>query len=537
MSRSAYGPAALPLPPVARPDRAARAPRAGLFVRLRTGDRYLQFVTVCAAILSLGSFAYFYAQGVTVAYRDAGSRLMIARRTAELGFGQLGGVWLPLHEVTMLPLVWNDFFYRTGLAGTVVSMFSYVLTGILLYKTVLLLTGERGAGALGASAFLLNPNILYMQTTPMSELLLFLLMAATAYAFIAWAQDPSQVRYLCAGAFAISLASLTRYESWGLLPVMAVLVGYVCVRNRFDKDKIEAYLITFGLLSGYGIVLWLLWNLTIFGNAFYFQNSEYATPANWVSSQDRAVGDGLISLKTYGYATLNTIGLPLLCLAALGLVAFLAATRLSAKGMGALTLLFPFPFFVVMLYLGQRPLYVTEIMGDLYNVRFGLTMILPVAIFCGYLSKGRGWRKAIVGVGIGVGLVWTLGTYGIVTLREPIDDRAIDPIEEETARWLAANYDDEPMLMENFGNEPVAFESALPLRHVIYEGSLRQWEQTLLDPASHVAWIYMRDNGAGGGRDKVWSALHDDMQSSRDFVLVYKNNHIEIYKKQLAATR
>ena len=43
------------------------------------------------------------------------------------------------------------------------------------------------------------------------------------------------------------------------------------------------------------------------------------------------------------------------------------------------------PFYVYALYAGQRPLHVMQIKGNLYNVRFGLLMVLPIAIFLGYL--------------------------------------------------------------------------------------------------------------------------------------------------------
>ena len=49
-----------------------------------------------------------------------------------------------------------------------------------------------------------------------------------------------------------------------------------------------------------------------------------------------------------------------------------------------------FPFFVICLYKGQRPMDVPQVEDSFYNVRFGLMMLMPTAVFAGYLPAAIG---------------------------------------------------------------------------------------------------------------------------------------------------
>ena len=117
--------------------------------------------------------------------------MLIARRVLDAstpGTAQLGAVWLPLPHLLILPVIWIDPRYYSGLAGSLVSMLSYVLTARYLYLTGTGLTGNKVAGLVAAAFFALNPNVLYLQSTPMTELLLIACIAATIYHLMGWCQ-------------------------------------------------------------------------------------------------------------------------------------------------------------------------------------------------------------------------------------------------------------------------------------------------------------------------------------------------------------
>src|SRR6266516_2860292 len=176
-------------------------------------------VALLAALLSVAAYVVTDRLGGVLLYTDSKSHLMIARRvimSTSPGLAQLGSVWLPLPHLLMLPLTWNTTLYHNGFAGSIVSMGAYVATAVLVYKITFTLTDSKIASAVAAGVFALNVNMLYMQSTPMTEALLFCMMAATVYCIQQWAHT-DQYRYLIAGGVAAFLATLTRYESWPIV--------------------------------------------------------------------------------------------------------------------------------------------------------------------------------------------------------------------------------------------------------------------------------------------------------------------------------
>ena len=136
--------------------------------------------------------AYFY--DVIVSYGDAESHLNIAKRVVTSltpGLAQLGGIWLPLPHLFMVPFIWNDFLWYTGLAGSIVSGIAFVVSCIYLYKFTYLVTKDKLASFIAFIAFGTNPNILYMQSTPMTEMLLICFFILSSYYFTCFLLDKS----------------------------------------------------------------------------------------------------------------------------------------------------------------------------------------------------------------------------------------------------------------------------------------------------------------------------------------------------------
>src|SRR5207247_1455398 len=69
-----------------------------------------------------------------------------------------------------------DLFYRTGASAVALSILSFaVATGAIAW-IVSTLTESRLAAVAAATIFAANPNVLYLQSTPMTEPLLLALM-------------------------------------------------------------------------------------------------------------------------------------------------------------------------------------------------------------------------------------------------------------------------------------------------------------------------------------------------------------------------
>ena len=149
-------------------------------------------IFIMALSLSVVSFIYYYDQGLITAYGDATTHLNVARRTIDNitpGMAQLGGIWLPLLHVLMLPTIWNDFFWFSGISGSIVSMPAFILSVLIIYKLIYFLTKDKYKAVLGSALMALNINFLYLQTTPMTEALFVTTLISGVYLLTKWAND------------------------------------------------------------------------------------------------------------------------------------------------------------------------------------------------------------------------------------------------------------------------------------------------------------------------------------------------------------
>jgi hypothetical protein len=563
-------------------------------------------VVALSCALSVAAYLHFYPGGQTIAYDDARSHMLIARRALMAdtpGAGQFGAVWLPLPHILMLPFIWNNWAFYSGFAGSVVMMACYVVGTLFSYKIVWRMTGSHAAAAAGAAVFALNPNILYMQSTPMTETLMFTTMLGSVYGLLRWVQTDDSNRfhqvYLLAAGLSALLCALTRYEGWTMavtltavvlycsfsglgllrrllftgaiaggvvvagyavlhfgivagiaaLPLLVLL--YAAIRRVHARDEwhaTEGQVLAFGILGATGPLAWMVWNLVIFGDPLAFQNGVYAKPSNWVNNGEVAMHHLWIAFRTYEIATIDTATQPIAILGLIALAVYLLRTRLSPESLPVLSLLVMFPMFVATLYKGQRPLHVYQYYHSFYNVRFGLVMLLPIALCIGFAVGEAGrlvprrwwaWLRAVPAVAvIAVTVILAvngLRTGGIVTLEEPLtSDAAKSSVQaDQAATWLREHYDRGLMLMESYGNEEVAYASHVPLQQQVYEGSYRLWTPALAHPGYHnIVWVVMHDSA----EDQVYAGLHASI-ARYGYRLVWTNNDYLIYKWAGTAAR
>lgn len=502
-------------------------------------DRTAWWLALVAALISVGSYVYFELKGLVLAYPDSISHMEIARRVVDsptTGMSQLGGVWLPMPHILMLPFIWNNWMYYHGLAGSIVSMASYVSASVLIFKILLDLTGKRSAGLVGALIFMSNPNILYMQSTPMTELLEFACMLGMIYFTQRWIKT-ERTRYLTYTAIAAFMGTLTRYETWILLAVLSLVMIYVVWRKRYQWSLAEDVLLHYMGLGGAGIAAWLGWNELIFGNPFYFQFGPYSKSSLWVSTHSKAVNHWVVSLKTYSIATVDDLLWPIVALAIIGLIVYVARERLKPESLPVLSTLAMFPFFVIAVEKGLRPLHVMQIEGNLYNVRFGLLMVLPAALLIGYLaslsnrSRIRHSLALIVCVPLAIYASMTIvNTNHIPTLEDPVQSLH-DPqslLTNQASVYMREHYRGGRILMQSFGNARLLFDAHISLGVNIYEGSNHLWHPALKQPGRfNVTWIIMHYTDGG---DEVYKRLHASAALDA-YKLVYRNGAYDIYER------
>ena len=139
-------------------------------VRPATREETFPFA-IGAVVLGFIALLVCFSRGYILLYGDAVAHLGIARRIYDSrnpGLAQLGGVWLPLPHLLMLPFVQKMEWWQSGLAGAWPSLVCYILAVIGILSA-----GAADAGAAmgaGGDAFYgLNPNLLYLSTTAMTE--------------------------------------------------------------------------------------------------------------------------------------------------------------------------------------------------------------------------------------------------------------------------------------------------------------------------------------------------------------------------------
>ncbi len=487
------------------------------------------------SMISIASFLYFLSNHLGVAYNDARSHLDIARRVVENlkpGFAQLGSVWLPLPHLLATLTVWNDTMWHTGLAGALQSMISYVATGILIYRILQALGVTLYGRLVGVIVFALNLNIIYMQSTAMTELLLLGTMTAGVYELIQWHKEEKMTRLLMSGLW-IMLSTMIRYDGWFLLFFATILIIIQTMRKHNYKTT-EGVVVIFGTLAGFGIFLWFFWNLIIFKDPLYFILGPYAAGTQQQQLADAGVlatkHNLPFSLQTYIYAIFYNSGVFTTILAFIGVILFWFDKKISKELRYAATaLLAPFIFNVLSLYLGQSVLFVQGLHGNSwFNVRYGLMMIPSIAVFVGYLTQRV---KPVRYVILALLLFVTFFSYvnrDAVTIDDAVFGASGKNV-SQVSSWLNQHVPNKPgfVLISVASHDAIIFSSGLPMSRFIHEGTGLYWNAAIAHPVHWARWIILR---TGDANDQTYRLLHNNREFKNDYTLTDHYPFADIYE-------
>ncbi len=479
----------------------------------RVRDLWLVATIVTSCIASIGSCYYYLQQHEITLYQDALSHMRISRGVFDSvtpGLAQLGTVWLPLPHILMWPFIWNDYLWHSGLAGSFVSMPCYVIATIYLFLSARRLTKSSSSSFIGTLAFILNPNVLYLQSTPLSETVCIATLSMACYYFLMWTQE-NTTRSLIFAAACTFLATLARYDGWALFLAMLCFISIVgCIKHqRFIQ--IQSNLILFGILSGLGIVLWLIWNKLLFGDPLYFQHSGvYSSQAQQMlllkHDELYTYHNLWQSIRYYAIDSIQTVGLPIFCLAVIGMLWFMFNNRINPRTLSAMLFLVPFVFYVVALYSGNAVIWIpgatpTQDPVYMYNVRYGAQIVLPAAL-CIALLAGSVSNIAIphfkninrvLLLGIIVVQCMLVAQQGIISLQDGQYAASCRP-QRVVNDYLAQHYNGGKILIDVYAMQFDPTDAGINFHNVIYEGSYQIWQQTLQDPARFVQWVIVKQD-------------------------------------------
>ena len=492
---------------------------------------YILFVVLCS--VSVFYFLFYYHNSLGLAYNDARSHLDIGRRVVEglkPGAAQLGSVWLPLPHILMIPTIWNDFMWHSGLSGAIQSMISFVVTGLVIYSLLGKLKVGLAGRLFGVLVFSANLNILYLQSTAMTELLLLAVMTLGVYELMLWHQN-SEMNHLIKSSFWIMLSTLVRYDGWFLFMYSTLLIIIYGIRKRSWKLT-EGLVILFCTLGGFGIFFWLIWNAAIFKDPLYFIFGPYSAHAQQEQLDEAGVlptkKNLVLSTRMYTYALVYNSGMLPLALAAFGLIALLTDKKLSTNmKIGATSLLAPLIFNILALYLGHSVLFIQGISGNTwFNVRYGIMMMSSIAILAGFLfHKAKLFRPVIFALFIFV-TIFHFGNGDAVT----IDDGRVGSSQKnvsEVSGWLNTYTKDEKgfVLISAASHDAIIFSSGLPMKRFIHEGTGAYWLSATSSPDRWARWIVMRTNDQN---DQTFRLINKDALEKYELVNSYP--FADIYK-------
>lgn len=498
-------------------------------------NNLLLIISMILSAFSVYYFLFYLNNGLALNYNDARSHLDIGRRVVEglkPGIAQLGSVWLPLNHVLMIPLIWNDWAWHSGLAGALWNMISFVGTGILVYKILEIFNVKIVGRIFGVFVFAANLNILYLQSTAMTEPLLLATMTAGCYYLLQWSKDDKIIN-LVKSSFWVMLATLVRYDGWFLLLFASAVVAILMFVKRGYRVS-EGISVLYLTMGAFGIFLWFVWNWAIFGDPLYFMLGPFSAHAQQQllheSGNLPTKGNILLSTKTYLYSLFYNSITTTAVLGFLGGILLWFDRKIdSAVRFASFALMSPLFFNIIALFLGFSVIYVQGISGNSwFNIRYGVMLLPTFAIFMGYLvNRFVNLRWVVIGI-------FLFATFFAFSSNDSvaIDDATVGSSQKnvaEVSSYLEKNTKDKPgfILISAASHDAIIFSSNLPMKKFIHEGTGKYWESATTSPDRWARWIVLRTYDTN---DLTYEAIYELESFKTMYNLVDSYPFADIYE-------
>ena len=551
-------------------------------------------IGLAAALVGVVAAAHYHRLGLTLAHYDARAHLVVARRVFDSltpGWQQVGAVWLPLPHILNAVPVQIDWFYRTGYSGIAISIASMALAAWAIARLIHRATGSRTGGCVAAALLMLNPDVLYLQSTPMTEPLLFgttFLAIAMIGEWVARVQLPasgsrlpaSGSRLAASGSqlpapgfgppsrgadttrfggtaapattraagWACVAAVLTRYEAWPIV-FAAIVLAFVALLRR-------GWPIAPAVRAVRGLALWPIWAL-----AAFLVNSKVSVGAWFISSgffvaENPALGHPWLAWTQVWEGLVRLMGPVLPWLAVVSgiaiVLAFLPLTWLppflrlpwlppsggrkseagehADEGAGRAAVILP----LALVACAALPLF-AYYRGHPLRIRYDVPLVAAAAALIGTAVALLPRRaRAIAGV-----LVVALSAWQV----RPFDPKA--PVVVESQReapnklgrravtsYLEAHWNGRPILMSmgslgHYMHDLSA--SGFAIEDFLHEGNGELWVHAARYPRPFVEWIAIEES-AEGGDGLHWQAVHDP-NFLKGYTRVAEGGGVALYRR------
>lgn len=491
-----------------------------------------KLIVFMAIIFSIAAFYYSYTHNIILTYNDAASHLNIARRVIDNltpGFAQIGTVWLPLPHILMLPFAANDFLWHTGIAGSIVSMAAYTISVVLAFKLVQLMTGSRIGGLTAAVIMSLNPNLLYLQTTPMTEPLLIMTIMFAFFYFAKYLKTRHFNALVLCGV-SVAFSTLVRYDGWFLFIALLGLIPATVIA-LFGIKRTEGALILFAFSAGFGILLWVGWNYFIFGDPMYFITGPYSAYAQQrvlkEVGQLPTEGNVFNALYYYFWAMVDNNGMWLFLASCVGLLLTPFLIKKKRFLVVLLAVLSPIAFNILALYAGQSAMNIPQAIKDpgMFNIRYGLMALPAIAVILGIVASNKILRYFVFAVFAVQGYIFFQqvpvsladGQHGLYNTYYTV----------EASKWLRENYKGGLILTSLASHDAFVNRAQIPMRNYIHEGTREYWDNALKGPGDNVQYIATLSFPP----DSVYRAISKNDSFKTNYKQIHSYGKFSIYER------
>ena len=465
----------------------------------------------------------YAAVGLTLSHYDAKAHLVVARRILDSltpSWEQIGAVWLPLpHVINALP-VQVDFLYRTGAFAVAVSVASFALAAACLAAIVLRLTRSTAGATLAAALFVANPDVLYLQSTPMTEPLLFGLTALVVWYLTDWVLSDGVVVPRAAG-WTMVAACLTRYEAWPVVGAGIVVAGWAKWRRDTPRAVVAASLTRLVVYPVGAVIFFLLMSWITIGEWFVTGGFYVADPT--LQGRPLAVLDAILRGTT-------ELGGGRLVVLAIGAIGGVLAVAIRWRAESALAL--PLVFFAM----GSLPFY-AYLSGHPFRIRYEVPLVMASAAAVG-LGVGR-LRRAAPAAAIAVAAAVLSQVPPLDRTAPMIVEAQLDRANGEGRRAVTAclrrDYDGTTIMasmgaLAHYMQELSA--EGFGIADFLHEGNGPLWTTAMSrGPASLAGWVLIEEVAEGG--DVLFQRQRHFPAFLKGYDRVCEGGHVSLYRRKL----
>jgi hypothetical protein len=460
-------------------------------------------VGLAAAIGGAIAAIHYHQLGLTLTHYDARGHLIVARRIFDSltpGWQQIGAVWLPLpHLLNAIPAQ-LDLFYRTGAAAVAMSVAAFGLACGAIAWILLMVTDSAAASVVGAAVFALNPNVVYLQATPMTEPLLLALTTTAVALLVEWCRPadmgfvdgasdrkPRQRTARSVGVM-FALACLTRYEAWPV--TVSALAAAVWALRRQGKEWRTSLdrVASIAKFPAAGIVAFVMFSRVVIGRWFV---GDFFVPENVALGHPSEALDqvvwGVVTLSSYALSSVAAAGLGLLLV--WGLADRTRTDRLIALSLTT-TAALPLSAFVD---------------GHPFRIRYMVPLVVAQAIGAGVLVGAFGrsrlvWVPAALLLGLAVFELHPLDRSAPMVV-EAQWDRPNVSARQGVTHCLSDGYHGDTIMasMGSLGHYMQdLIRAGFNVRDFLHEGNGDIWLAALDHPRPYAGWILVEEKAQGG---------------------------------------